>query len=147
MAKAGELSWDEFEKKETIEHKPTALWVNAPGVGIAPKSDTAEPTLKKGEVPRKPSNEEIASYILKGIKSGAQAQWQDSDHLHKEVVTEDQAKELQKNWENAIDNFYKAANAPVIANPKETNWGSGKSFNSTLTEEERLRRNTYTGEE
>ena len=141
--------WSDFyedKKEETYVHRPSALWVNDSSVGVAPKSNTAEPTLKKGEVPRKPSNEEIANYILKGVKSGPLGQWKDSDHLHREVVTEAQAKELQKNWENAIDNFYKAAQSPVNPQKQDTDWGSGKSFNSTLTEEERLRRNMFTGE-
>jgi len=142
MSKAGELDWSDFNKtEEKYEHKQTALWVNTPGVGIAPKMDGAEPTLKKGEIPRKPTNEEIASYILKGTQTGGQAQWKDSEHLSKEIVSQEQAEELQKNWNNSINDFYKVANKPVNPNSKESNWGSGKSFNSTLTEEERFKRN------
>lgn len=139
----GDLNWDVLEKSnDNYEHKPTALWSATKSQGIDPLNNS-EPILKKGEVPVRPSNEEVASYIL----NGANNQWKDSEHLHKEIVSQEQAEQLQKDWSNSLDNFYKAAQAPTIPEAKqELEWGSGKSFNESLTEEERLKRNMYTGD-
>ena len=143
MAKLGELNWDNLEKtNDNYEHKPTALWSAKPGCGVDPLNK-AKPINAPGEVPAKPSNEEVASYVLKGANN----QWKDSEHLHKEIVSQEQAEQLQKDWQNSLNNFYKAAQAPTVPEVKqELEWGDGKSFNESLTEEERLKRNMYTGE-
>lgn len=143
MAKLGELNWDELKKSdEEYAHEPTALWSAKPGCGVDPLNK-AEPILAKGEIPRKPSNDEVAAYIL----NGADSQWKDADHLHKEIVSQDQAEQLQKDWSNSLNNFYKAAQSQVVPEEKQAlEWGDGKSFNDTLTEEERLKRNMFTGD-
>lgn len=146
MAKAGELDWsEELSKSETYRHAPTALWSATPGCGVDPLNK-AEKILKDGEEPYRPSNEEISEHILKGVHNSPQAQWRDEDHLHREIVSQEQAEELEKNWENAIQGFYDAARANVVKEPQESKWGSGESFNSTLSEEERLKRNMFTGD-
>ena len=148
--KFGELDWSELYKSndEEYSHEPTALWAadqhSGGKLGVDPLNK-AKPVNAPGEIPRKPSNEEIASYILKGLDSEHVGQWKDENHLHKEVVTQEQAEQLQSDWENALDNFYKAAQAPVVPQDEQKlEWGDGGSFNDTLTEEERLKRNMYT---
>lgn len=144
MPKFGELNWDELKKSDDYEHEPTALWAadkhGGGKQGVDPLNKS-KPVLAKGEIPRKPTNEEIASYILKGASN----QWKDEEHLHKEIVSEEQAEQLQKDWNNSIDNFYKAAQSPVVPEDKQSEeWGEGASFNDSLTEEERIRRNMFT---
>ena len=149
MTRAGELDWtEELNKSDNYTHVPTALWAadmhGGKEGGIDPLNKSKK-INEDGEVPYKPSDEEVSNYIMKDMRNGPQAQWKDSEHLHKEVVTQAQAEELQKNWENALQNFYNAAKAPVLKKSEEQEeWGSGKSFNSTLSEEERLKRNMYT---
>ena len=146
--KAGDLDWSELlEKSEDYTHTPTALWAaqscSGKQGGVDPLNK-AEKINKKDEEPYRPSNEEIAQFILKGL--GNTAQWRDEDHLHKEIVSEKDAEEMKKAWENSIQGFYDAARAPIIKEQKNVDWGSGKSFNSTLSEEERLKRNMDLGE-
>jgi len=151
MAKAGELDWgEELNKSDNYKHTPTALWAaetsGSKEGGVDPLNK-AKKINEDGVEPYRPSNEEVSEYIMKGFANSAQGQWKDSEHLHKEIVSEAQAEEMEKNWKNGINNFYKAANTPVIKEvEKEVEWGSGESFNSTLTEEERLKRNMHTGE-
>ena len=142
MPRAGELNWDDLYKtnKEDIAHKPSALWVNDPSVGVAPKGE-ASPVLKKGEVPRKPSNEEIAKAIL---NNAAEKGRQPTDeqlfgHL---VPTEEQIKQAQEEWENKLT---KSLTMPNIGKSldEEDDWGNGKSFNSSLSREESLKRNMH----
>ena len=149
MAKAGELDWsEELNKACDYKHVPTALWAMDQAGGKEGGIDLLNKAKKineEGEIPRKPTDEEIANYILKGVIGNEHVgQWRDEDHLHKEVVTQEQAEELQKNWENIFQNFYDAANAPVNQSNQEEDWGTGKSFNDSLTEAERLRRNMHT---
>lgn len=141
MAKIGELNWDELLEKSNKEpeHKPTALWVNSPECGIAPKGD-AKPRLAKGEIPRRPSNEEIAKAILPK-KSSQPTDQEMFGHL---VVTEEQAKKAEIEWETKLQ---KSLTMPSIGTPlDEEEWGNCKSFNSTLSPEELAQRNMYTGE-
>ena len=63
------------------------------------------------------------------------------------VVTEEMAKKAEDDWQNKQGNLIKALHEPII--PKEEQqqeWGDGASFNDTLTEEERLKRNMHTDE-
>ncbi len=145
MSKAGELDWsDLYKSQDDYEHTPTALWARVPGCGVDPLNK-AKPVLAKGEVPRKPSDEEIAGYILKGMENESLGGWKDEDYLHKEVVSQEQAEQLQKDWDNKLDNFYKTAQTPVVPEKEQKlEWGDGASFNDTLTEEERLNRNMFT---
>jgi hypothetical protein len=150
MPKAGELDWSEqLNKSSDYVHTPTTLWAanNSGGKqgGVDPLNK-ARKINEDGEIPRKPSNEEISEYILKGMDQPNLGQWKDSEHLHKEIVSQAQADELQKNWENTVQNFYEAAYAPVNKYSQEEDWGTGKSFNDSLTKEERLKRNMFTGE-
>ena len=61
------------------------------------------------------------------------------------VVTEEQIKKAEEEYENKLNKWYTEANKNV--DNKDVEWGEGKSFNSTLTEEERLRRNMHLGED
>ena len=131
----GELDWSNLMSGDVGEPEdPRSAPLDKP---------LCEPTLKKGEIPRKPSNDEIASYILKGASN----QWKDDDHLHKEIVSQAEADQLQKNWENTFQNHFDQLNKPVEPQTQEKEWGDGQSFNDSLTDEERLKRNMFTGDQ
>lgn len=80
------------------------------------------------------------------LKSGKKIQLQATNqqlfgHL---VVNEEQFKKNELDYENKINDWYKSANTNI--DNKQTDWGNNKSFNSTLTEEERLKRNMHIGD-
>lgn len=128
----------ELKKSDDYKHNPTALFVNNPQ-GIAPKGDAA-PRLAKGEVPKKPSNEEIAKAIL----HNAPKQPTDEEMFGGGVVSEEEATKRQQEWENRLQ---KSLTMPSVGTPlDEEEWGNCKSFNSTLTPEEIAQRNMFTGE-
>lgn len=130
--------WSELKKNDEKPHKPTALWVNSPECGVAPKGP-ASPRLAKGEIPRRPSNEEIARAILPQ-KSSQPSNLEMFGHL---VPTEEQIKKAESEWENKLQ---KSLTMPSIGKPlEEEEWGTGK-FNSTLTKEELEKRNMFTDE-
>lgn len=135
MAKAGELCWDELKKNDDYKHTPTALYVNNPQ-GIAQKGEAA-PRLAKGEVPRKPTNEEIAKAIL----HNAPKQPTDEQLFGGGVVSADTAKKAQTDWEESIN---KSLTMPNLNEEEE--WGNCKSFNSSLSREELEKRNMFTGD-
>jgi len=145
MAKAGELNWDELKKSdEEYTHEPTALWAadkhGGGKQGVDPLNKS-KPVLVKGEIPRKPTNEEIAGYILKG----APQQPTDEQMFGHLVVTEEMAKKAEDDWQNKQGNLIKALEAPIIPeDQKDAEWASGESFNDSLTEEERIKRNMFT---
>lgn len=153
MPKAGELDWSELykSKDEEYSHEPSALWaaqnVGGKAGGVDPLNK-AKPVNAPGEIPRKPTNDEITLYILKGADAHGVGQWRDEDYLHKEIVSQEKADLLQKAWENRFNDHFALLNKPVEDQKSRDNleWGSGKSFNEALTDEERLRRNMYTGE-
>jgi len=124
-------------KKEDAAHTPTALWVNDPSIGVGPKGQ-ASPVLKKGEVPHKPSNEEITKAIL----AGAPKQPTDQEMFGQFEVTEEQAQKAQEEWENRINKSLTLPNVGKSLDEDE-DWGNGKSFNSSLSRDEVLRRNMH----
>lgn len=144
-------NWDDLYRSNDISytHTPTALWAAqtyAPNEGVDPLIGDAEPINKSGEIPRKPTDEEIAEFILRGTNSKGIRQATDEELFGHLVVTEEQMKKAEYKWDNKLDLFYKAAKEPINKSNQEYDWGSGKSFNDSLTEEERLKRNMYTGE-
>jgi len=150
MAKPGELDWSELlQKSDDYTHEPTALWAadqyGGGKHGVDPLNK-AKPVNAPGEIPKEPSNEEISEYILKGTQAPGVRQATDEELFGHLVVTEEQFKKAEEDWNNTLNNFYKAAQAPVVPEDKQdSEWGDGSSFNSALTEEERLKRNMYTG--
>ena len=78
------------------------------------------------------------------LKKNARVQLQATDqqlfgHL---VVSEEQIKKAEQEYQDKLNKWYAEANKSV--DNKDVAWGDGKSFNDTLTEDERLRRNMYT---
>jgi hypothetical protein len=60
------------------------------------------------------------------------------------VVSEEEATKRQQEWENRLQ---KSLTMPSVGKSlDEEEWGTCKSFNSTLTPEEIAERNRYTGE-
>ena len=96
---------------------------------------TTGPVLRKGEVPRRPTDAEIREYILKG------APQQPSNEAlfgHLEV-TEEMAKKAQQDWENVFTKFFKTKHEPIEKN-QTPSWGRGpvdQNDISQLTEEEK----------
>lgn len=146
MARFGELDWTELTKTGIVEQDPLVkAQIAALNLSKWDK-ETPTPILKKGEIPRKPTNEEIAKAILSNI--GGAAQWKDADHLNREVVSQEEAEALEKAWHDSINGVQKASQAKIGKPVDDDSWGSGKSFNSTLTPEELVKRNMCTdGEE
>lgn len=148
MAKAGELQWDELlNKSSDYKHKPSALWVNNASFGVAPKGD-AKPLLAKGEVPVAPSNEAVTAEILRGMDAPGLRQPTDEEMFGSLVVSQEQIDAAEKAYETKIADFYAMATKPLTGKTEELDeaWGTGKSFNSTLSKSELAQRNMYTGE-
>jgi len=81
------------------------------------------------------------------LKKSARVKLQATDeelfgHL---VRTEEQIKKAETEYENKLNKWYAEANKNI--DNQEIEWGEGKSFNSTLTEQERLKRNMHLGED
>lgn len=139
MPKAGELDWGDLYKgkvgqPEDAKSKPLGY------VG---------PTLKKGEVPPTPSNEEIASEIMRGMDAPGLRQMTDEEMFGHLVVSPEQAKAAEEAFDNKIADFYSAASKPLTGQTEvpDEEWGTGKSFNSMLPKEELAKRNMYLGDD
>ena len=109
----------------------------------------AAPKNKPGEIPRRPTNIEISSAILANLPkqmrqptSAEQIEWARATGL---IKSEEDQEQLQKDWEGRLNDFYKAAKAPVDdqSSKKGEAWAPNQSFNDSLSEEERLERNTF----
>ena len=171
MTKPGDLKWKEFYKsnnsshtlRKTVEEKvPSAQYHQDKPTGTLHKNafsgkeevnqKPAVPINKPGEIPRRPTNLEISQVIMANMPKSVQ------QPTHAEMVkaaiasgiqkTPEEMAEKQKDWENSINDFYKSANKPIEKLDSEDNksWGSGKSFNDDLSEEELKKRNMYVEE-
>jgi hypothetical protein len=97
-------------------------------------ADVAKTALATGALPelnksqRQPTNEELFGHL---------------------VVSEEQVKKAEENWNNTFNNHFDLLKKPIENQRSKENleWGKGKSFNSTLTEEERRARASYVGKE
>jgi hypothetical protein len=98
---------------------------------------TPGPTLRKGEVPRRPSDAEIRECIMKG----APKQPTDQEMFGRFEVTEEQAKAAQEQWEGTFTRFFKTNHPPIESQDPNKTWGNRGPVNfndrSQLTEEER----------
>lgn len=101
-------------------------------------------TLKKGERPRTPSNEEIAKAIL----YGAPKQPTDEEMFGALVVSQEQVDKAKADFDNKIVDFYKEVTKPLTGETHvdDKEWGSGKSFNSMLSKSEIAKRNMHLDE-
>lgn len=149
--KIGDLNWDELKKSDDdYTHEPTALWAadtcGGGKQGVDPLNKS-KPVNVPGEIPKKPSNEEIAEFILKGkdVNGGSPLGQPTDEQLFGHLVTtEEQLQKAEEDWDNKLNNFYKAAQSPIVPKEEEKlEWGDGASFNESLTEEERLKRNMF----
>lgn len=116
------------------------------GAPVDPRSKPVSvgPTLKKGEVPRRPSDMEIRKAILGNPTDpfGNPVPRQPTDqqmfgHLE---VTEEMAKKATAEWEGTFTRFFKTKHDPVEKVAK-SDWGCRGPVNqndtSQLTEEEK----------
>ena len=120
MPKAGELDWSDLMKGKVGEPEdPLSRPVKA------------GPVLAKGEVPRKPKDEEVRKAILEGAPTQPTDQ-QLFGHL---VVSKEELKSRESKWENCFNDFYKSVHTPVESQNKAF-VGRGPIDKETLTEEE-----------
>ena len=144
MAKAGELDWSELKKSDDYKHTPSALFVNNPS-GISPKGEAA-PRLAKGEIPPKPTDEEITNAILHNAPKTPSAE-EVERHLIRQglAYTPEQLAEMEEEYQTRLVKSLTMRKVTKFAD-EEKDWATGKSFNSTLSREEVLKRNMETGE-
>lgn len=124
MAKPGELDWSDLHAGKVGEPEHPLS-----------KPVTTGPVLRKGEVPRRPTDAEIRAVIM----SGAPRQPTDEELFGGGVVTEEMAKARQEEWNSQFTKFFRTKHPPVEkSHPQE--WGSRGPVNqrdeSQLTEEE-----------
>jgi len=144
MPKAGELDWSDLydktnDQKLEKSKNPKFDWLDYRHPNNKKEQTKApEPILKKGEVPRKPSNEEIANYILKDMANNSFRQATDKEMFGHLIPTEEQICKAEEDYQNKINNFYKTATKP-IGKPVDESWSGGTSFLDSLTPEERAK--------
>lgn len=61
------------------------------------------------------------------------------------TVNEEQMQKAEKEYENKLNNWYDSA-TQRITKDEDAEWASGTSFNASLTEQERLKRNMHLGD-
>lgn len=134
MPKAGELNWDDLYKGD----------VGEPADPRSQPLGYTGPTLKKGEAPPRPTNEQIAKAIL----AGAPKQPTDEEMFGHLVVSQEQVDKAKDEFENKLNNFFDAARKPLTGQTEveDEEWANGKSFNSLLSKSELAKRNMFTGE-
>lgn len=87
----------------------------------------------------------LAKSILEGSRGDKFRQATDQELFGHLVVSEETLAKQEEDWNNQIEDFYKTARKPIKEeySREHEGWGNGKSFNSTLTEEElRSRKNS-----
>lgn len=102
------------------------------------------PILKKGEVPRRPSDMEVRKAILGDQRdffgNPIQTQPTNEQLFGGGVVTEEMAKKAQENWEGTFTRFFRAKHEP-IEKAQPVQWGRrgpvDQNDTSQLTEEEK----------
>lgn len=147
MAKAGELNWDElYKSEEEYKHTPTALWAadmyGGGKEGVDPLNK-AEKILKDGEVPEKPTNEEIAKTIMYGTDKPGIRQATDEELFGHLVVSEEQVEKAQKDWDNTFNGFYEEANKPITGDTA-AEWNGREPLTKGMSEEELAKWRMYT---
>lgn len=125
MAKPGELDWSDLMKGKVGEQEhPLSRPV------------TTGPVLKKGEVPRRPSDWEVRNTIL----SGAPKQPTDQQLFGHLVPTEEQVRAAEEQWNGQFTRFFKSKH-PTVEKNSPNDFGNRGPVNhndrSQLTEEER----------
>lgn len=67
------------------------------------------------------------------------------------LVKEEDLKKKEEEYQNSLQNFYTEARKPIDEKLEKgievDDWGNGKSFNDSLSEEEKAERNKYIGDE
>lgn len=133
MPKAGELSWDElYKSKDEYKHKPTALWgamASGGKTGGVDPLNKAEKKVKDGEVPEKPSDEEIRAAVM----HNAPKQPTDEEMFGHLVVTEEMVKAAQEEWENKMN---KSLQHVDIGDDTAIEWTGREPLTKDMTEEE-----------
>jgi len=138
--------WSEFLKKGHVERDPTEEKLHK-ALNL-PKGDISQ---KGGEkVTREQLIKEALDIVKQTHLSKGVRQATDEELFGHLVMTEEQIAELERQYQEKINDFYKAARAPIGdgSQVKKDDWANGKSYNEQmeLTEEERQDRNMSTDE-
>ena len=138
--KAGDIDWSDLYKT---------------GKSIAPEDSLSRPvgvdSHKGGEKITKADLLKDAEKIIAGYQGPLGQPTKEQEEacikaLFPELAaTPEELAKKEANWKNTFNNFFKEVNKPC--DNKEVAWASGKSFNSTLTEEELAERNAFVGRE
>ena len=141
MAKAGELDWGELYKTGKLEQEPIA----DANVAKLAKMEVKADYHKTGTKPTEEDLRKDANHILDGWVNSPEAQWKDEDHLDTEVVSQEEADQLVKNWEEAINGFYQAANEPITeSSDTAAEWTGREPLTKGMSEEELAKWRMYT---
>jgi hypothetical protein len=134
MAKAGELDWSELHKTGQVELDPLSKQYSRP---------VKKDYHKTGTKPTEEDLKKDVEYIMKGWHGTGEAQWKDEDHLHVELVTEEEAKALQDEWENRLN---KSLQHPKIGDDTASEWTGREPLTKDMSEEELIKWRMFTGE-
>lgn len=118
------LDWSDLMKGKVGEEHPLS------------KPVTPGPTLMKGEIPRRPSDEEIRKAVL----SNAPKQPTDQQMFGRFEVTEEQAQKAQEDWNSQFTRFFRSKHESVEkSSPNDFGNRGPIDFKdrSQMTEEER----------
>jgi hypothetical protein len=102
------------------------------------KKDSGKPEITENRKVDPDSEEAKAIFdkLAKAILDGTPKQPTDEEMFGHLVVTEEQVKKAEQDWENKIGNGYNEASKPIDPNHDSREWGECKSFKDRLTEEE-----------
>lgn len=137
MAKAGELDWSELKKSdEEYDHTPTALWAadmyGGGKEGVDPLNKS-EKRLKEGEVPYRPTDEEIRAAVMRN----AQRQPTDEEMFGHLVPTEEQVQKAEDDWDTTFTGWYEAAQEDAFdEGDTAAEWNGREPLTKGMSEEE-----------
>jgi hypothetical protein len=133
MARKQDVDWSDWkgyiEKPESPLSKPLNASLKK-GADLFKDPDVAFGNLPvMVEVKPQPTNEQLFGHL---------------------VVSPEELKKKEEEWNNTFHTHFSKLNKPIdhlnTSQVAERNWGTGKSFNSMLTEEELEERNKFIGE-
>ena len=103
-----------------------------------------EPTLKKGEVPRRPTDQEIRNEVLRNMPK----QPTNKELFGHLVPSEETLKKADDAYNNCFNKFYNDSKKPIENQQSKDNgeWGMRKSIYENMSEKEKKERFAYAKE-
>lgn len=143
MPKAGELNWENLYKSGQVDQDPASKAIQdsfpAGNVKDANKGgDKVTPEQLRKE----------AMDIVYQAHNGPGRQATDEELFGDLVKSQEEIDQMEKSWNNYINDFYKAATQPIEQQDSKDNsdWGNGGKFNDMLSPEELAKRNMTVGD-